>query len=142
LVATAESGSAGIHELLRSGRAAELLRGSAAAEEAEQVEQLIRALGGGKRAAVGREEVDLATEGGALETVLVGEDGLSDPSVQSILDRARAAKARVLIVAADGEAGRRLAGLGGIAAILRYDWFPPHRVVRSPGGSPPGIGPG
>lgn len=127
LVATAESGSAGIHELLRSGRASEVLRGSVAAEEEDLVEQLVRALGGGRRAAVGPVEVARAAEVGALETLLVDEERLGDAEVRRLLDGARAARARVLIVSAHGEAGRRLAGLGGIAALLRFDWSPPVR---------------
>ena len=38
---TAESGRVGVDELLKSGRATEVLRGSVAAEEAEVVERLV-----------------------------------------------------------------------------------------------------
>ncbi len=135
IVATAESGSAGIHELLRSGRASEVLRGSVAAEEEDLVEQLVRALGGGRRAAVGAAEVVRAQEVGAVETLLVAEDRLADPGIRRLLDAARAARARLFIVSTHGEAGHRLAGLGGIAALLRFDWSPPERGSRA---EPPG----
>ncbi len=134
LYATSESGRVGVDELLRSGRATEALRGSVAAEEAEVVERLIRALAGGVRAAVGRSEVDQAVAAGAAETVLVLETFLADGPTVGILDRARAARARLFVVRADGESGAKLAALGGIAALLRYDWVSPDRAAtRSPG---------
>ncbi len=125
ILPTAESGRTGIDELLRSGRASEALAGIAAADESELVERLVTALGGGKRAAVGPEEVRAAIEQGAGETVLVSEDLLRAPEVAPLLDLARAARARIFVVREDGEPGKRLAGLGRIGALLRYDWVPP-----------------
>ena len=122
LYPTAESGRVGVDELLRSGKASEVLRGSVAAEEAEVVERLVTALAGGRRAAVGPAEVAEAVEGGAPETILVAEERLTDPAVAEVLDRSRGAKARIFVVRSEGEAGARLAALGGIGAILRYDW--------------------
>jgi protein pelota len=124
LVATSESGRVGVHELLRSGKASEVLRGSVAAEEAEVVERLVRSLAGGMRAAVGPAEVAEAVDAGAVETLLVSESALVDPQVASALERARAGRGRILVVRDDDEAGHRLTALGRIAAILRYDWMP------------------
>jgi protein pelota len=131
--ATAESGRVGVDELLRSGRATEVLRGSVAAEEAEFVERLVRSLAGGLRAAVGRVEVREAVDAGAVETLLVSERLLADPEVLPVLDRAREARARLFVVRDEGENGAKLAGLGGVAAILRYDWMSPGRLTGSPG---------
>lgn len=135
LISTAEAGRVGVDELLRSGKATEALRGSVAAEEAEVVERLIRGLASGRRAAVGLEEVTAAIEAGAVETLLVSETLLGEPAPVSVLDQARAGRVRILIVRDEGEAGRRLQGLGRIAAILRYDWTAPERVTGSTGGS-------
>jgi protein pelota len=141
-----EGGRVGVDELLRSGRASEVLRASVAAEEAEVVERLVRALGGGRRAAVGRREVGEALEAGAVETVLVNETLLAEPEVVRLLDRSRSSRARLFVVRADDPPGRRLHGLGDIAAILRYDWTsaggptgppgPPRAAPRSGGGGP------
>ncbi|HEV2231355.1 MAG TPA: hypothetical protein VGS18_04155, partial [Thermoplasmata archaeon] len=109
---TAEAGRAGVEELLRSGKATAALAGNAAAEESGLVERLVTTLGGGRRAAVGLKEVGEAVEQGAAETVLVSETLLREPSVVPLLDQARTGHARVFIVREDGEAGRRLAGLG------------------------------
>ncbi len=120
--AAAEGGRAGVDELLRSGRASEVLRTSVAAEEAEAVERLVLAVAGGKRAAIGRREVDEAIGAGAAETVLVSESLLAEPEVVATLERLRTSRARLFVVRADTPPGERLKGLGGIAALLRYDW--------------------
>jgi protein pelota len=135
---TSESGRVGIDELLRSGRATEALIGSVAAEEAEMVERLVRSLAGGLRAAVGPTEVREAVEAGAAETVLIAEELIADPALDPVLEQARAARVRIFVVRDEGEAGRRLAGLGKIAAILRYDWTSPSRSTGSPGRTPAG----
>ncbi len=131
---TSESGRVGIDELLRSGRASEALRGSVAAEESEVVERLVRALAGGRRAAVGPREVAEAVEAGAVETLLVTDAILPEPAIAPILDQARSARLHVFVVREDGDAGRRLAGLGRIGAILRYDWISSSAATGSPGG--------
>ncbi|MCI4330992.1 MAG: hypothetical protein L3K19_04005 [Thermoplasmata archaeon] len=124
VIATAESGRAGVDELMRSGKAAAVLVGSVAAEEADLVERLVTAVGGGKRAAVGPEEVDESSYGGAIETLLVSESMLLDPKVAAILERTRGSRVRVFIVRDEGEAGKRLAALGRVGALLRFDWGP------------------
>ncbi|MCI4358694.1 MAG: hypothetical protein L3J95_06120 [Thermoplasmata archaeon] len=121
LFPTSESGRAGIDELLRSGRASEVLRGAVAAEEADLVEQLVTALGG-RRAAVGLQEVGRAAEAGAVETLLVSETLLTDPLAIRAMESARSDRARLFVVRDEGEAGKRLVGLGRIGALLRYDW--------------------
>ncbi len=120
--ATAESGRVGVDELLRSGKATEALRGSVAAEEAEVVERLVRSLAGGRRAAVGPAEVSEAVDAGAVETLLVSESLLANAPLAPTLDRARASRVKIFVVRDEGEAGHRLAALGRVAAILRYDW--------------------
>jgi protein pelota len=134
IIATADSGRAGVDELMRSGKAAAVLVGSVAAEEADLVERLVTAVGGGKRAAVGPEEVEEASYTGAVETLLVSESVLLEPRVAEILERTRGTKVRVFIVRDEGEAGKRLAALGKVGALLRFDWGP----TKPRGGRPPG----
>lgn len=129
LLPTSVSGRAGVDELLRSGRATGALQSSVTAEESRLVEELLQGLAG-RRAAIGSEETRLAIEAGAADLVLVLDTYLPDPSVSALLDRAREARARLFIVQEDGEPGRRLKGIGGIAARLRYDWDAPGRRGR------------
>ena len=133
---TAESGRVGVDELLKSGRATEVLRGSVAAEEAEVVERLVRALAGGTRAAVGPHEVAEAVDAGAAETILLSESLLPDPALAVTLDRARDARVRLFVVRDEGEAGHKLTALGKVGALLRYDWTSPSRFSTGSPGSP------
>lgn len=121
---TSESGGAGIQELFRSGRASEVLSESVAVLEADLVERLVTALGGGKRAAIGLEEVREAEAQGAIETLLVHEDLLRDPGLQPLIDSVRVGRGTLFVVRSEGEAGRRLAALGKIGALLRFDFVP------------------
>ena len=132
--ATSESGRVGVDELLRSGKATEALRGSVAAEESEVVERLVRTLAAGNRTAVGPAEVSEAVDAGAVETLLVSESLLADTALSSTLDRARSARVRIFVVRDEGEAGHRLAALGRVAAILRYDWTSSAPTTGSTGG--------
>jgi protein pelota len=134
---TSESGRVGVDELLRSGKATEALRGSVAAEEAEAVERLVRAMAGGLRAAVGVDEVREAVEAGAVETLLVSESLLADPTLAPTLDQARAGRARIFVVRDEGEAGHRLVALGRAAALLRYDWMSEKRAAATGSTGPP-----
>jgi len=120
-----EAGLAGVQELLRSGRAEEVLGDTAAAQESREVEQLISTLAETGRTALGVPQVRGALEAGAVDTLLVLEDRLRDPLVGDALDKAREQKARIVIVRTGGEPGRRLAGLGAVAARLRFPWNPP-----------------
>lgn len=128
-----ESGRAGIDETLRSGRASEVLRASVAAEEAEAVEQLVRAVAGGTRAAVGRAEVAEALDAGAVETVLVSEELLPEPEVVALLEKTRGSRARLFVVRSTDGPGGQLRAFGGIAALLRYDWTSSNPVRGSTG---------
>jgi len=121
---TAEAGRVGVEELLRSGKATQALAGNVAAEEAGLIERLVTALGGGRRAAVGWTEVTEAVTAGAVETLLISESLLREAATGPLLETTRSGRGRVFIVRDEGEAGRRLSGLGRIGAILRYDWVP------------------
>ncbi len=131
-----ESGRSGVDEILRSGRASEVLRASVAAEEAEFVERLVHAVAGGRRAAVGRAEVAEAIDAGAVETLLVSEELLPDAEVVGLLERSRGSRARLFVVRSQEGPGAQLAGFGGIAAILRYDWTSARIPTGSTGRTP------
>lgn len=122
---TSESGLPGVHELLRSGKAAEALSASVVAREEATVERLLRALGAGGMSSVGDREVSSAVQASAVQTLLVLEDRLRERGVQDLVESAHRSQSEVLIVRADGEAGRRLRGLGGVAALLRYPFQGP-----------------
>ncbi len=117
---TSEAGMIGVNELLRSGKAGRALAGSLSAEEAHEVERLIRELGTPGKTAIGPVEVTRAGDAGAIEVLLALDSRLRDPAVDHCLEMARSSGARLLIVRHEGEPGHRLEGIGGIAATLRF----------------------
>ena len=133
MYSTSASGRVGLDELLRSGRAAEALQGAAVAEEALLVERLVTGLASGTRSAVGLDEVREAADGRAIETLLCSESRLHEPAITTVLERAQANRARLFIVRDTDAPGRRLQALGGIGAILRFDWTSPRPATGSPG---------
>lgn len=120
LASTSEAGVAGINELLRSGLATKALDGYVVAEEAKQVERLVGALGKSGLGAVGPAECVRAADAGAIEVLLVLDTHLRNSDVSTAIDLVKAQGGKVLIVRHDGEPGKRLGGLGGVSALLRY----------------------
>ena len=98
-----------------------------AAKEAHYVEQLLAGIAKGSAIAYGTHEVETAAHAGAITTLLV-TDGLISrtraegtfPVIDSILKTVDTAKGTIIIVSSTHDAGKKLDGLGGIAALLRY----------------------
>jgi protein pelota len=120
IASASEAGLPGVNELLRSGRAENALKGYMAVEEASQVERVVQALGKEGLGAVGPKEVSRAVNMGAVEVLLVLDTRLHETDIARLIGSARQGGAKVLLVRHEGEPGKRLLGLGGIAATLRY----------------------
>jgi protein pelota len=72
-------------------------------------------------AAYGIEEVKAAVEAKAVEKLLVLDESLrKDPRVEEIAEKAEKMKAELVFFSAQGDAGHRLKGFGGTAALLRF----------------------
>ncbi len=110
----------------------ELLRGllskSGLAEEEAAVNEVFAKIGRGGRVTYGIKEVSKAAEYGAIERLLITSDlilrsrrnGTYAP-IESVLRAAEQQKAKIQLINPQHEAGARLAGLGGIAATLRFE---------------------
>lgn len=63
---------------------------------------------------------------GAADALLVSEQLLVkrrldlDPQLDALMEQARSQNAKVMVVSGHTEAGKKLEGLGGIAALLRF----------------------
>lgn len=114
-------GTSGLNELMNSGKVDKLLEGMHSAEEAKAVERVLIGLGNGM-SAIGLKEVKEAVQAGAAEEVVVQEKMVSEKRQEAgeILDAAEQLGTKVTFVASKSDAGKKLGGLGGIAAVLRY----------------------
>ncbi len=118
---TDSTGITGMNEIVKSGKLDRILHGMHSAEEAKAVERVLAALGN-EMASVGLKEVGESLKAGAVEEFMIDEKLLSEKrrEAEEMLDMAEKYGAKIIFVSGIGEAGKQLAGLGGVAALLRY----------------------
>ena len=117
---TSQAGMRGIQEALRSGMGSKLFADSRVAHETQLVERVLEAIATNHPCAYGRKEVAEAVAGGAVETLLVSESVVRDLAIEALMHDTEAARGTVVLVSPHHEAGAKLEGLGGIAALLRF----------------------
>ena len=121
------SGTAGIHESLRSGILDTALKHIRIVEEAKIVEEVLARLGREKGdVTYGLEQVEKAATFGAVETLLVLDFAIRDASdekrlrLEKLMRRVEEKGGKVIVVSVEHEAGQKLLALGGVAALLRF----------------------
>ena len=120
-------GKKGFDELLKREEVQHALKEQRVAKEIAIVEDLLREISKDGRAAYGIKEVSEAAQMGSIEHVMVTdsliwrlrEDGRYH-ELESILRRCDSLQGKVMIVSHEHEGGKKLDGLGGIGALLRY----------------------
>ena len=117
----------GMEELLKRPELKEVLKHERLAKETELIEQLLAEIGRSGKAAYGLEEVESAAYAGAVNIIVITDKTLHkfrvDNSFQRLEDAIKAAeraKGKVFIIDSDNAPGKKLEGLGGIGALLRY----------------------
>jgi protein pelota len=116
-----------MNEVVKRQEVQSVLQQDRAAEEINLVEQLLSEISKQGAAAYGIEETRNAVDSGAAKILLV-TDGLIQKTRQDntfdtinrIMRSADRTGASVSIISSEHDGGKRLDGLGGIAAILRY----------------------
>ncbi len=117
---TSQAGMRGIQEALRSGMGAKLFADSRVALETSLVEKVLEAIATNRPCAYGRKEVDQAIQAGAVDTLLVSESVVRDLAIEQMMHEVEDSRGKVILVSPHHEAGAKLEGLGGIAALLRF----------------------
>ncbi|MCL2607981.1 MAG: mRNA surveillance protein pelota [Methanomassiliicoccaceae archaeon] len=117
---TGQSGMSGINELMKKGMGADILRESRVAVEMEAVEKLMEEIGKNELATYGPRHTEDAAKTGAVETLLILDSVIRENDHDIVVKDVELQKGNVIIVSERHDAGRQLAALGGIAAILRY----------------------
>ncbi len=129
-VDTSSGGARGVQEVLKRGALEDVKTAARISEEAEYLDRLMERIATDEPATYGIEEVGRAAEYGAVERVLIvddllreerGPDGSWEIDVDEVLTDVEHGGGEVTVVSSDFEPGQRLANLGGIAALLRYD---------------------
>jgi len=120
-------GTAGINEALRSGvllKAAHQLR---VVDETEVIEEVMKRLGKGEGTVTyGLAEVENAVKIGAVEKLILADSLLRDAEdeqrihLEKLMHAVERRNGSVTVISTENEAGAKLLGLGGIAALLRF----------------------
>jgi protein pelota len=120
-------GASGVEEALRSGVLSKVAAKSRVIAETELVDRLMARLGAGDgRASYGLEGVVKSIGFGAVEELLVADTFLRESRdeerrlIEDLMRQAEKMGGRISIISGEHEAGRKLSGLGGIAALLRF----------------------
>ncbi|MDD5111375.1 MAG: mRNA surveillance protein pelota [Candidatus Altiarchaeota archaeon] len=116
-------GQNGIMEVLKRPTLKGVLENLGAAEDVNLVNRLMEHIGRDDGlAAYGMPEVEKAVLIGAVDLLLVSDKTLASRRgmIEGLMRDVRVAKGRFHLVNEEGEAGRQLSALGGVAGILRF----------------------
>lgn len=118
-------GVSGFQEVLRRGTIEKITSEDRLSKETRYIDTLLREIATDGLAAYGIDEVEKANEFGAIDTLLVLDQFLRDKrdlneDIDSFLNDVEEKGGRLIIFSSDFEPGKKLASLGGIAAILRF----------------------
>jgi protein pelota len=117
---TAHGGQLGVQEALRRGTIARVVESHRLVEEIQLVEKVFEGVANDGKATYGPKHVEAALKAGAVEVLLVADSIVREPAIDRLMEMAAEAKARAVVLSTEAEAGRRLEGLTGIAAVLKF----------------------
>lgn len=116
-----------IDEVIKRDEVKQILKKDRIAKETRLVEELFKEIAKDNLAAYGFNEVEEAVNLGAVKTLLVADSIILKyrqenkyNTLEKVMKRAEETGAEVVIISSEHEAGKRLIGLGGVAALLRY----------------------
>ena len=103
------------------------LKESRIVEEMSLVEDLLKEIMKDGLAKYGLDEVDNAVNLGAVKTLLITDSFIRKTRednaferIENLLKKVESMKGKVIIISFEHDGGKKLDGLGGIAALLRY----------------------
>ena len=116
-----------IGEVLHRDEVRSALAQDRTTKELRFVEQLLEGVAKGSAVAYGVKDVETAAESGAVATLLITDGRIAQARKEKAFDRldnlmrqVDSTKGEVVIIGSGHEGGKRLDGLGGIGAMLRY----------------------
>jgi len=119
VMSTGDAGMNGIHEVLKKG-VTKIVENTRVAVETKIVESLFEEIAKNGNFAYGFDEVENALDAGAIETLLVTDKLVRTKKADGLLEKAKKTKSKFMIISTFHEAGKKLEGLGGVGALLRY----------------------
>ncbi len=125
VVDTSTVGMRGFIEVLKRRVLDRIIGELRISEEAEYIDVLLERIAKGEKVAYGIDEVKRAHSYGAIEILLVADEFLLNErgkwDIDGFMREVELAGGKVVIMSTEFEPGKRLASLGGIAALLRFN---------------------
>ncbi len=116
-----------LNEILKRPELREALKKDRISKELKLVEELLEEISKNGVAVYGFKEVKQAVEAGAVETLLITDSFIKKKreqekyeDVDQLLNLVESIKGSINIISSDNDGGKKLDGLGGIGALLRY----------------------
>ena len=120
-------GETGINEVIRRPEVKEVLRQEKFASEMKQVDELMTEISKNEKGEYGLDHVREAVDAGAVSKVLITDKLIRQnreestfENLEKIMRTVEAMDGEVHIISSEHEGGKKLDGLGGIGALLRY----------------------
>ena len=117
---TRRTGYGAVQEAIGNGVLSRVAEDVQLAREVEVMDELFMRISKNGAVAYGDSEVRDAVDFGAAETVIILDSRLRDGSLSRTIEDAERLGASVVVLSSEFEPGKRLEGLGGSAALLRY----------------------
>lgn len=127
VISSSSATKSGIREMMESEALENILGESRTRKESVAVEELLKRIAKDGAYAYGFDATKKAAEMGAVELVLVSEQSILDrrregtyKELDKLLETVEKQRGEIMLVSSEGEHGRKLSALGGVAALLRY----------------------
>jgi len=120
LHATGQAEMNGIQEAIKTGIVKQITRENRVVYETEQIEQLFDEIRKNSLATYGEEEVKNALVNGAVERLLITDILVRTEKGEEFLKLAKKNNSDFTIINTMHEAGKKIDGIGGVAALLRF----------------------
>ncbi|MGZ7117748.1 MAG: mRNA surveillance protein pelota [Methanobacterium sp.] len=118
---TGTGGRVGIQEVLKKGTIEEMAAEGRIAQEMRLMNKVLEEIGKSSDMVVyGKDEVENASNVGAVENLLVLDNMVRREEIEKIMNLVENTGGKVMIVSSEHEGGKQLGALGGIAGLLRY----------------------
>lgn len=121
------SGEDGLKEVLKRPEVNEVLKQDRISREMMLVETLLKEISKNNLAAYGIKETELAVQAGAVDKLLITDSLIQKAreqgtykQIDTFMKLADKMKGSIIIISSEHDGGKKLNGLGGIGAILRY----------------------
>ncbi len=117
---TSTAGINGAQEAIKTGAVEKITKENRVVFETKLIEKLFEEIKKDGLATYGEQEVIRAVNSGAVERLLVSDFMIRTPRGEELLKLAKKTNSEFTIINSMNDAGKKLEGLGGIAALLRF----------------------